>query len=135
MRPKPHVAPEYPLAGLLQLGFDPVRIIQAALSMKKSIQLLATIAALGLATTAFAKDATFSGEGKCAKCALKKSDKCQNVVEVKDGDKTTTYYLKGAASDKFHKEICGETKKVEVVGEVSEADGKKWLTVSSIKAK
>jgi hypothetical protein len=103
--------------------------------MKKSIQLLATIAALGIAGTAFAKDVTFSGEGKCAKCALKKADKCQNVVEVKDGDKVTTYYLKGAASDKFHKEICGETKKVDVTGEVSEADGKKWLTVSSIKAK
>ena len=103
--------------------------------MKKSIQLLATIAALGIASTAFAKDVTLTGEGKCAKCALKKADKCRNVVEVKDGDKTTTYYLKGAASDKFHKEICGETKKVEVVGEVSEADGKKWLTVSSIKAK
>ncbi len=102
--------------------------------MKKSIQLLATIAALGLASTAFAKDATFSGEGKCAKCALKKADKCQNVVEVKDGDKVTTYYLKGAASDKFHSQICGETKKIDVTGEVSEADGKKWITVSSVKA-
>ena len=108
---------------------------KAALFMKKSLQLVAAIVALGFAGTAFAKDVTLTGEGKCAKCALKKADKCQNVVEVKDGDKTTTYYLKGAASDKFHKEICGETKKVEVVGEVSEADGKKWLTVSSIKAK
>ena len=103
--------------------------------MKKSLQLVAAIVALGFAGTAFAKDVTLTGEGKCAKCALKKADKCQNVVEVKDGDKTTTYYLKGAASDKFHKEICGETKKVDVTGEVSEADGKKWLTVSSIKAK
>jgi hypothetical protein len=103
--------------------------------MKKSIQILAAIVALGFAGTAFAKDVTLSGEGKCAKCALKKADKCQNVVEVKDGDKTTVYYLKGAASDKFHKEICGDTKKVDVVGEVSEVDGKKWVTVSSIKAK
>ena len=75
------------------------------------------------------------GMGKCAKCALKKADKCQNVVEVKDVDKTATYKLTGDVSKGFHKEICGETKKVEVVGEVSEADGKKWLTVSSIKAK
>ena len=36
---------------------------------------------------------------------------------------------------KFHKEICGATKSVEVTGAVSDKDGKKWLTVSSIKAK
>jgi len=97
--------------------------------------ILAVAAMAAFSTAAFAKEITLTGEGKCLKCALKKADKCQNVVEVKDGDKVTTYYLKGAASDKFHKEICGETKKVDVTGTVSEADGKKWLTVSSIKAK
>ena len=56
-------------------------------------------------------------------------------LEVTDGGKKTTYYLKGEASDKFHKEICGATKSVEVTGAVSDKDGKKWLTVSSIKAK
>ena len=103
--------------------------------MKNTSKLIAAaLLTLGFAATGFAKDVSVTGEGKCAKCALKKADKCQNVVEVKDGDKVTTYYLKGAASDKFHSQICGETKKVDVTGEVSEADGKKWITVSSIKA-
>lgn len=101
--------------------------------MKKSIQLFAAVLALGFAGSALAKDVTLKGEGKCAKCALKKAEKCQNVVEVKDGDKTVLYYLKGEASDKFHKEICGAAKKVELTGEVSESEGKKWVRVASIK--
>jgi hypothetical protein len=103
--------------------------------MKKFTQILAAVAVLGFAGSALAKEVTLSGEGKCAKCALKKSEKCQNVVDVKEGDKTVTYYLKGDASNKFHKQICGDTKEVEVTGEVSEKDGQKWLTVSAIKAK
>lgn len=101
----------------------------------KRIQLVVAALAISFGGVALAKEVTLAGEGKCAKCALKNPGKCQNVVQVKDGDKTTTYYLKGEASDKFHKEICSETKKIEVVGEVSEADGKKWVTVTSIKAK
>ncbi len=101
--------------------------------MKKLIAFSLVAAALSL--SAAAKEVTLTGEGKCAKCALKKADKCQNVVEVKDGDKKVTYYLSGDASNKFHKEICGETKKVEVTGEVSEKDGQKWLAVSKITAK
>ena len=84
--------------------------------------------------TAFAKSAevTLKGEGKCLKCALKKADKCQNVLEVKDGDKVSLYTLTGDVSQKFHGEICTETKKVEVTGVPSEKDGKKSIEVSKI---
>ena len=92
-----------------------------------------TALALGFAGSAFAKDMTFTGEAKCAKCALKKSKECQNVIEVKDGDKKVVYYLKGDASDKFHPTVCKEAKEVTLKGEVSEVDGKKWITVSEIK--
>ncbi|KAB2654404.1 MAG: hypothetical protein DVB31_16750 [Verrucomicrobia bacterium] len=103
----------------------------------KSLFKFAAVAALSLGVTAFAKDITVSGEAKCAKCALKIKgvDKCQNVVEVKKGDKTRLWYLKGEASEKFHKEICGDTKEVVVKGEVSDVDGKKWIAVTEIKAK
>ena len=94
-----------------------------------------TALAIGFAGSAFAKEATFKGEAKCAKCALKQSDKCQNVIEVKDGDKKVVYYLKGDVSDKFHKQVCQESKEVTLKGELTEADGKKWITVSEIKAK
>ena len=54
----------------------------------KSMLKFAVVAALALgATTLRAEDkaVTLTGEGKCAKCALKVADKCQNVVEVKSG--------------------------------------------------
>jgi hypothetical protein len=103
----------------------------------KSLFKFAAVAALSLGVTGsvLAKDTTVKGEAKCLKCALKKADKCQNVVEVKKGDKTELFYLKGEASDKFHKQVCGDTKDVVVKGEVSEADGKKWIAVTEIKAK
>ena len=106
----------------------------------KTLFKFAAVAALSVGLTAFAakdaKEVTITGEGKCLKCALKKSDSCQNVVEVKKGEKVTLYYLKGEASDKFHKkELCTSTKDVVVKGEVSEVDGKKWLVVSEIKVK
>jgi len=103
----------------------------------KSIIKFASISLLSLfALSAIAEDkaVTLTGDGKCAKCALKKTEKCTNAVEVKDGDKTVTYYLKGEASDKFHSQICSSTKKVELTGVVSEADGQKWVTVKTIKA-
>ena len=100
--------------------------------MKKSIQLFATIAALGIASTAFAKDITFSGEGKCAKCALKKADKCQNVLEVKKDDKITLYKLVGDVSTKFHGELCGENKKITVTGKVEKKGETPEFAVSKI---
>lgn len=94
--------------------------------------LAAALLTLGFTAGAFAKNVTVSGEGKCAKCALKKSDSCQNVVEVKDGDKTTTYFLTGDVSKGFHKNLCSATAKVKVSGEVSEKDGKSEIKVSKI---
>lgn len=76
---------------------------------------------------------TFTGEGKCAKCTLKETDTCQNVVQVKEGDKTVTYYLvRNDVSNKFHENVCKETKRVTVTGTVKEVDGKQHLTPSKI---
>lgn len=102
-------------------------------NMKKLSLALAIAAAF--TATAFAKEVTVSGEGKCLKCALKKSDKCQNVVEVKKGDKTVLYTLTGDVSQKFHGELCQKTKTVEVTGEVSEKDGQKSIAVAKISEK
>ena len=96
---------------------------------------VALVAALSAATFAFAdsgKDVTLSGEGKCLKCALKKADKCQNVLEVKDGEKTTLYKLVGDASKSFHGEICSETKKITVIGKCEKKGGDLEVTVSKI---
>jgi hypothetical protein len=97
---------------------------------------LAGVALLALATPALAEEKTITGEGKCAKCALHETEKCQNVIQAKEGDKTVTYYLAdNDVSKAFHKDnLCKGSKEVTATGEVSEKDGKKILTVSKIEA-
>ena len=76
---------------------------------------------------------TLTGEGKCAKCTLKETDSCQNVVQVKEGDKTVSYYLvRNEVSNKFHDNLCKETKKITVTGTVKEVGGKQQLTSTKI---
>ena len=72
-----------------------------------------------------------TGDGKCAKCALKETKECQNTVQVKDGDKTVTYYLvQNDISKGFHENICKGPKKVKATGTVKEVDGKMQLTLA-----
>jgi RecG-like helicase len=104
--------------------------------MKRFIlaMLLVSGLTMTLAFTARADDEkTITGEGKCAKCALKETKECQNVVQVKEGDKAVTYYLvHNAVSKKFHENICEETKKVKATGTVKEVEGKMQLTPTKI---
>src|SRR5678816_1544930 len=107
--------------------------------MKKNIRLftsVAGLAALFLATPAFAIDkgeVTVTGEGKCAKCSLKETDKCQNVIQTKEDGKTVTYYLaKNDVSNNFHDNLCKESKQVTATGTVKEVDGKKELIATKI---
>ncbi len=105
--------------------------------MKKS--LFASIVATALFTTfafaasASAKEVTMTGMGKCAKCSLGISDKCQTALVVKENGKEETYLLtKNDVSSGFHKNICEQDKEIKVTGTVSEADGKKQITASKI---
>lgn len=107
--------------------------------MKKlSLSLIALtglfVMALATPTLAAGKDKiTLTGEGKCAKCALHETDKCQNVIQVKEGDKTTTYYLaQNKVSKDFHENLCKHPEKISVTGTVKEKNGKKVLTASKI---
>lgn len=79
------------------------------------------------------KEITITGEGKCGKCALKETDKCQNVIQVeKDGKKSTYYFVKNEVSDKFHGNICKETKKATATGTCKKVDGKLQFTAEKI---
>ena len=106
--------------------------------MKKSMVLLTGIASLVVlawATPAFAgdKEVTITGEGKCGKCALHETAKCQNVIQTKEDGKTVTYYLtQNDVSKNFHEDLCKESKNVTATGTVKEVDGKKEFTVSKI---
>ncbi len=86
----------------------------------------------------YAAETTLSGSVACAKCTLKKADakECQNVLVVtgKDG-KTSDYYIaKNDVSEKFG-HVCTGTKEAVVTGEVSQKDGKTWITPSKIEEK
>jgi hypothetical protein len=100
--------------------------------MRKYLSLLA--AAAFCSGVAIAADVvTITGEGKCAKCALKETEKCQNVVEVEEGGKTVKYYLAPNATAKaYHKNVCTTTTKTKVTGEVEEKDGKKVITATKV---
>ena len=110
--------------------------------MKNARLLLTGIAGLvllALATPTFAADSggkerTITGEAKCAKCALKESDKCQTVIETKtEAGRTVKFYVvDNDIAKKFHEQICEAPKKVTAVGTVKRVDGKRELTLTKI---
>ena len=107
------------------------------MNMKKSLALVAGVAVLLAATTmrtiAADESVTITGEGKCAKCALKETKECQNAIQAEKDGKAVTYYLvANDVSKEFHGKLCKETKKVKATGTVKEVDGKMQLTATKI---
>ena len=86
-----------------------------------------------LSFNALADEKKITGEGKCAKCVLKETASCQNVIEAKEGEKTVTYYLvQNDVSKEFHDNICKKSQKVTATGTVKEVEGKLELTATKI---
>ncbi|MFO1477463.1 MAG: DUF6370 family protein [Verrucomicrobiota bacterium] len=105
--------------------------------MKRTASILVMAGLLMASLSAFAadKEITITGEGKCAKCALKESDKCQNVIQTTENGKKVTYYLvQNQVSKDFHENLCKESEKVTATGTVKEEHGKMMLTASKIEA-
>jgi hypothetical protein len=98
---------------------------------------LAAVVAFTFAAGAYAAEQTFAGDVVCAKCTLKKADAkaCQDVLVVKNGDATAEYYItKNPVSEKFG-HVCTSKKAATVTGDVSEKDGKKWITATKMEEK
>jgi hypothetical protein len=110
--------------------------------MKRVTKLLTGIVAglvlAALTTPAFAaengKEKTITGEAKCAKCALKESDKCQTVIqtEAKDGKKVTYYLVNNDVAKAFHDNVCSGPKKVTATGTVKKVHDKEEIEVTKI---
>src|SRR5262245_55630368 len=121
---------------LMSASADSIKPNQKERTMKKSLALVASVAALWLAaaavrTLAADESVTITGEGKCAKCALKETKECQNVIQTeKDGKKLNYYLVANDVSKEFHGKLCKETKKVTATGKVKEVDGKLEMTLT-----
>jgi len=97
-----------------------------------SVVFVALFALFVSASSLLAADTvTLTGTAMCAKCALHESDKCQSVLEVKAADGTVQRYYLTSKMD--HDKFCkGKTEGVTVTGTVSEKDGKKFITPTSV---
>jgi len=91
------------------------------------------LSAAAARTVAAEDSVTITGEGKCAKCALKETKECQNVIQTEKDGRTVSYYLvANDVSKEFHGKLCKETKKITATGTVKEVDGKMQLTPTKI---
>jgi len=83
--------------------------------------------------TVSAAETTLKGTLVCAKCKLKKSEKCQDALIVTDDKGATTEYwvVKNEAAEKAGHQCTSEAKAT-ITGEVSEKDGQKWIAASKI---
>lgn len=80
------------------------------------------------------KEVTLKGTILCAKCALKETKNCQNAIQVKDGDKTVTYYFDDKGTKEgYHEPVCGgEKKEGTVTGTVAMKDGKQVVKPTKV---
>lgn len=78
------------------------------------------------------KEVTLKGDVCCCACELKKADKCNAVLVVKDGDKEEIYYFDADSQEKHGKDSCKGKKTAKVTGTTTEKDGKKWIAVTKI---
>ena len=97
---------------------------------------LAIVALFALANVVRADDTpvTLKGTMTCAKCGLKIADKCQSVLQVKEGDAPVIYYIAdNDVSKGTHDKVCtAPVDNVTITGTLADKDGKKWITPSKI---
>jgi len=106
------------------------------MSTKRAVLILIAVLSVIVAGLSFASDpvVTLSGKVVCAKCTLKKTAACQDLLVV-TGDQAGEYYLvPNEVSDAFG-HVCMGERAVSATGTVSEKDGKKWLTATKIEPK
>ena len=79
------------------------------------------------------KEVKLEGKLVCTKCKLSETEECGNALQVKDGDKTITYYLKDKGKkEKYHK--CSGEQDAKVTGKlVKDKDDAKKLVIADAK--
>jgi len=77
---------------------------------------------------------TIKGTGSCLKCALKKSDTCQNALTTTINGKEKLYvFAKNECSNGFHKNLCSAQAEIVAVGTLAEEGDQSIFTLTSLK--
>ena len=80
---------------------------------------------------------TLEGKLVCTKCKLSETDSCGNALQVKDGDKVITYYIKDKGKgEKYHK--CSGEQDAKVTGKIvkdKDDEKKLWITDAKVEKK
>jgi hypothetical protein len=77
---------------------------------------------------------TIKGTGSCLKCALKKSDTCQNALTATINGKEKLYvFAKNECSNGFHKNLCSAQAEIIAVGTLAEEGDQSIFTPTSLK--
>ncbi len=77
---------------------------------------------------------TIKGTGSCLKCALGKSDSCQNAITTTVNGKEKLYvFAKNECSNGFHKNLCSAKAEIVAVGTLAEEGDLAVFTPTSLK--
>ena len=77
---------------------------------------------------------TIKGTGSCLKCALKKSDTCQNALTTTINGKEKLYvFAKNECSNGFHKNLCSAQAEIVAIGTLAEEGDQSIFTPTSLK--
>lgn len=95
---------------------------------------LGLVFAVAVSTQAADTEEKLEGKITCAKCDLKKEEKCATVIVVKDKDKKdVVYYFDADSNKKYHGKICSDSKMGSVTGTVKKDGDKMVITVKELK--
>ncbi len=102
--------------------------------MRTFTSFLVTLVALAVLATGLQaddkKEVTLKGTILCAKCALKEKGvtKCTTAIQVKEGEKTVTYYFDDKGTkEEYHEPVCGGERKTGTVVGVAHKHGDKMM--------
>jgi hypothetical protein len=77
---------------------------------------------------------TLEGKLVCTKCKLSETDACGNALQVKQGDKVVTYYIKDTGkAEKYHK--CSGEADAKVTGVVFKEGDKMYIKDAKVEKK
>ncbi len=102
--------------------------------MKKSAFAILCIAVLAAPFVFSGEETVIEGQDVCNKCSRGESSSCEPVIVVnKDGNETVYHVVQNQVAQDFHgSHVCQGSKSVRATGTVSEVDGKKLFTASSM---